>query len=288
MKLTKREKDRERKAAKRTKAKERRQMKKLSANRKASLRKAQRADQLLEIDVQPRDGGERAPRWLPAAGSVVELEDSTSKRTIIGVLAAVVPAMLSWLAPQLLRTTSAVLTARGVGRRGARGASIILTACASSSGPHADGEDTLLLNVSGVRSVWYARPDHADARLTREQDGDGAPVFLPAVCDPSLPHSSSVQKGIAWRGPIELRAGDAIWIRRGWWHCVASEAKGVAIPLEIVRGSVRGSAPRVFRHVASRKPESGRSAREVSRCSNWSSASSVRKLWACALAAFDP
>ena len=286
MKRTKREKEKELKALKCTTEKERRLQKKLSASsRTATLRAAQQANELHEITTTPRDNGRDRvpPRWQPPTGSVVELEASSSDRMIIGVLASVVPALLRWLAPRLLHVTGARLTARGgLTASTRRGASIILTTSSSSSGPHSDAEDTLLLNVSGERRVWYARPQHASERLPRS-GGDGAPVFLPAMCDPSLP---LVQKGVEWCRPVTLRAGDAIWIPRGWWHCVASEMGGVAMPLEVVHGSVCGSAPCVFRHVAARKQESGRSTREVSRRSSWGSAKSVRELWSSEIARF--
>ena len=66
-----------------------------------------------------------------------------------------------------LRVVHGQPQARGSGAKGLRkfkrGASIILTQSESSSGPHADDEDTLLLNVSGARRVWFASPAHVSA-----------------------------------------------------------------------------------------------------------------------------
>ena len=67
---------------------------------------------------------------------------------------------------------------------------------------------------------------------------------------------------------------------------MATEAKGVAIPLEIVQGSESGSEPRVFRHVGTRVQESSRSKRLVSRRPDWGSAASVLGLWKHEIAAF--
>ena len=108
-----------------------------------------------------------------------------------------------------------------------------------------------------------------------------SPVFLPAAFDP-LQHCAASMVGVSWQGPIILHAGDAIWIRRGWWHCIASDPGCVGLPVEVVASCVRGDAPRVFRHVAPRK-RAGRAGTLVSRRPCWASAASVRQLFAVAL-----
>ena len=254
--------------------------------RKQCLRAPQAAGTLRRIKVGPRKrgGGGRIPLWTPTARSVVEL-DGTDERTVIGVNAADVPRMLQHLAPRLLRATGALLARRAVrGSRARRGAGIILTASKSSSGPHADGEDTLLLNLSGSRQVWYAAPAAVGARVKRTQDRPGAPTFLPPAHDPTC---NPPRRGVQWEAPVTLKAGDAMWIGAGWWHCVAAERGGVAVPLEVQSGSVRGEAPRVFEHVAPRKRESGHSDRLVSRRVHWGSDASVCRLWAGAIAGWE-
>ena len=76
----------------------------------------------------------RVQAWEPKDGSVVDLQH-TEERMIIGVNFAVVPGMLAWLSPDLVSTTGAALACRGRDSE-QRGASIILTSAASSSGPH--------------------------------------------------------------------------------------------------------------------------------------------------------
>ena len=287
-KSPKRDKKTKKKAADATNAKERRWQKKTTPRLKAALRTAEIAHQLCVFQGKPRSRSHRAGAlaWQPKHDSVVQLE-GTIERTIIGVKRRDVDEMLAFLAPSLLTRTGAVPVGRSTDLKGRRkrkrGADIILSQVASSSGPHADGEDTLLFNVSGTRRVWYARPSHVSARVQRSKSGKGAPTLLPPQYDPSC---NPEQKGVQWCAkPIVLEAGDAVWIKAGWFHCITSEAKGVAVPVEVRSGSVRGEAPRVFKHVGPRK-QAGRSARKVSRRAGWGSADSVRKLWASALAEF--
>ena len=260
---------------------EQRQQQQLCARRQ-TLRPLEDSNELLELHVGARMAGGcgSGARWTPSAGSAVEVEHA-AERTIIGVDAAVTHAMLTWLAPKLAHRFGQSLAARSSSSSVApRGASVILASAPSSSGPHRDGEDTLLLNLSGTRRVWFAPPSHVSPRVPRHQARPGAPVFLPDDFDPTV---HVPKKGVRWHGPLKLFAGDAIWIRRGWWHCISSEAESVAVPIEVVHGCVRGCAPRVFRRVASRKTQSGRSDRLVSRRANLGSASSARRLWASAL-----
>ena len=84
--------------------------------------------------------------------------------------------MLAWLAPQLARKCTGMLTRASSGQaRGPRSASVIVNgATESSSGPHKDSEPTLLLALSGSRRVWYAAPNcvsyHVQLRAARAQD----------------------------------------------------------------------------------------------------------------------
>ena len=230
-----------------------------------------------------RGGSQRAPpRWTPKAGDAVEvLRMEKERRVVIGVAECAVPGMLQWLGPAFVDRFGGACT----GRRGApklprRGASIILTwEARSSSGPRCDAEDTLLFVVSGVRRLWVAAPSDVQDRIPRHQEAGGAPVFLASAFDPVL-NCASEMVGVCWHGPLTLHAGSAIWIERGWWHCVASRAEDVAVVVEIKHGCVHGHAPRVFEHVAPRKPHGRIYGRFVSRRPGWGSASSVIGLWA--------
>ena len=61
--------------------------------------------------------------WRPSIESLVEVA-KWNERTVLGVQAKQVPAMLTWLAPALLELVKQKLTTRGVH---GRGGSIILT-----------------------------------------------------------------------------------------------------------------------------------------------------------------
>ena len=141
-----------------------------------------------------------------------------------------------------------------------------------------------------MRRVWFAKPEDVGERVPRLQSRPGAAEFLPQEYDPSQ-HDVPAEKvpqqvqanQVRWQEPLELDAGTAVWIKRGWWHCFAAEADGVAVPVDIVSGEVRGSAPRVFRCVAlSKQSQCGR---RISRRPDWGSAITVLKLWSTALAA---
>ena len=253
-------------------------------NRKTSLRDPYIPKELHRVHAGPRVNGPSGRKvWTPHPDSVVEVGGDDERR-IIAVLSRDVGPMLQDIAPQLEELTGAEFVGRAASKgREPRGASIILTTSKSSSGPHADGEDTMLLNVSGERRVWYA-PAGALSRGTKPSSGmKGQPMFLPPDCDPTC---NDVVSGVKWEEPVTLQAGDAMWLGRGWWHCVQAEPEGVAISIETKSGSVRGDAPRVFEHAASHK-QSGRAGRSVSRCQGWGSAMSVLKLWSVALAAWD-
>ena len=254
--------------------------------RAQSLRVRQDSMQLIDTYAgarccTSRDNERR--RWGPALGSVVEVEQ-TAERTIISIGAASVPEMLQWIAPKLLRITRAQLAARGTGTQ--RGASVILTSSVSSSGPHKDGEDTLLLNVTGERQVWFAPPADVSSRIPRTQVHPGASTFLDSMYDPV---AHPMQHGVKWHGPLRLHAGDAIFISRGWWHCIGSEAGGVAVPVEVVHGSISGYAPRIWRRVAPSKPriDSSGERRMVSRRVQWGSAMDVERLFRSVLATME-
>lgn len=271
------EKKRKREAARRQQV--RRDQKKVTKVRNETLRTPQQAStSVITQYVGPQTHDEIDLRkWVPTPLSVVEL-DGTEERTVIGVHADEVPAMLGWLAPKLARDWMSNLARRN-GRSRPRGASFILTTSTSSSGPHKDSEDTLLLNLSGERRVWFASPAEVDEQVPRSKYRAGAPTFLLPHHDPTCnPTSRMVREGVRWREPVTLAAGDAIWIRRGWWHCVQAEVGGVAIPVEVVSGSLGGDAPRVFAHVAPRKVEKW-SGRHISRRAKWGSAASVRRLF---------
>ena len=70
----------------------------------------------------------------------------------------------------------------------------------------------------------------------------------------------------------------SVWVDRGTWHCMGTETDGVAVVVEVVHGSVRGTGPIIFRKVAS-SHSSGRSQRRVSRNVSWGSVSSVLQVW---------
>jgi hypothetical protein len=225
--------------------------------------------------------------WAPGAGSIVELLLG-SVRTVIAVAAEEVPAMLAYLAKPLMQTAGATLAARGSALGGERrGASVIVTTARSSSDPHMDGEDTLLFNVSGRRRVWFAPPNAARQDVPRSSSNGGT-TYLDTTCDPSI-HSRAecAANGVQWSEPVDLEAGDAIYIRRGWWHCLLSEAGGVAIPIEIVSAEGAGKGTCVYRHVGTCKPSGRCSDRTVARRAEWGSAASVLQLWAPALKVFE-
>jgi hypothetical protein len=91
-----------------------------------------------------------------------------------------------------------------------------------------------------------------------------------------------------WQPPVKLEAGDAIWIKEGWWHSVGSQAGGVAVPIEITSGPILcKNTPCVFRHVGPGHVVGGRnSGHLVSRRVGWASAAAVLEMWRPALAVF--
>ena len=206
---------------------------------------------------------------------------ASAGRVVIGVHADEVPAMLAWLAPQLARTCAHMLTrASSDQARGPRGASIILNGEAeSSSGPHKDSEPTLLLAVSGARRVWCAAPDDVTERvqLRATQARLGAPTFLPPEYDPTC---NAPRAGVRWCEPITLKAGYAMWIPAGWWHCVLSAPHAVAVPCEIAPQAFLGQKPRVLPHAAPTKQHGSRPGLRISARPGWASAKSVSRVFA--------
>jgi hypothetical protein len=242
---------------------------------------------LREEVLEPRRHSFTETAWSPSLSSMTEAV-GTEERTVYGVAYQDVGPMLRWLAPPLAsafghmiaartsddrdigaedryeqhrtRSGSAVRKGRKRNKTGSlivkqkqqfRGGGIITTGNKkSSSGPHRDETDTLLLNVSLIRTVWYAKPsDNDTTERDSSQDYNGAPSYLPSRLDPSL-HPTSNMSGVRWSPPVTLNAGDAMWIRRGWWHCIASEAGAVAVPLEVQHNVVAGDTPCVWRGVA--------------------------------------
>jgi hypothetical protein len=203
---------------------------------------------------------------------------ASAGRVVIGVHADQVPAMLAWLAPQLARKCTGMLTRASSGQaRGPRSASVIVNgATESSSGPHKDSEPTLLLAVSGTRRVWYAAPNAVTERVQRRaaqsQARLGAPTLLPPEYDPTC---NAPRAGVRWCEPVTLQAGRAIWIPAGWWHCVLAAPHAVAVPCEIVAGAFTGQEPRVLRERAPTKSHGSRVGERISRREGWASGESV-------------
>jgi hypothetical protein len=256
-----------------------------------TLREVQNADDVHETDQHVGNLRTHAPAWAPGAGSIVQLIPG-SMRMVRDVAVEEVPAMTAYVAGPIFSRTGAVIAGRGnAARDERRGASVILATARSSSDPYMDAEDTLLFNVSRSRWVWFAPPDAPGQNVTRSPDNAGGPT---STCDPTI-HSLAdcAANGVEWSPPVQLQVGDAIFIQRGWWHCLLAEAGGVAISIEIRSGDIRGNAPRVFlctyRHVGTRKPRpSGRDCdRKVARRVGWGSAASVLQLWTPALLVFE-
>jgi hypothetical protein len=266
--------------------------------RLAGLRKEVNPSRCLRTRIDPDELRDALPRargptslpraWSPAAHDVVGVVRE-GQRVVLGVSQAAVKHMLNLLAPSLVAVTGAVLVSRGSdGGSERRGGSVILSLEKSSSDAHVDGTDTLLLNVSGQREVWFAPPSAVTVPAAARNGGSGnGPIFLPSSCDPTLQTlAQCAAAGALWCPPVTLEAGDAIWIRQGWWHCIVSQAGGVAVPVEIQSGSIRGVAPCVFRRVAQRKPAGGDRRQLVSRAVGWGSAAKVLELWERAMTAF--
>jgi len=161
-----------------------------------------------------------------------------------------------------------------------RGCSVICTGSEkSSSGPHRDATDSLLLAVSGRRTVWYAEFSNDGTRVRDKLfTSPTGPEFLPSWFDPSL-YPAEEMIGVRWRGPIILEAGDAMWIKTGWWHCILSEANSVAVPLEVREGVDPGTTPCVWRQVARSRRGRWHAGRREPETHGWHSAASVRDLW---------
>ena len=226
--------------------------------------------------------------WAPSVGDVVAVIPGPV-RTVIGVAANAVPAMLAFLASGLLGLSGAVLSSRSSRGMDKRGASVIFTKERSSSDPHRDTTPTLLLNVSGDRSVYWADPDALQSKGRSKIEADTAgTTFLSEAVDPSintLEHCA--ENGLQWEGPVTLSAGDAIYIHANWWHCIISEAGGIAIPIEI-KDMTRGEGPRVYRGVGTRVPSGSSNPTErVARRLGWGTAAGALELWAPALKAFE-
>ena len=243
-----------------------------------------RCNEGVVLETVLRDGAlsahrEEAP-WGPEAGSVIStLDCCDAGRTIFGVAAHETRPMLAHLMPLLLDAAGLRIAARGVLDGERRGASVILTRRPSSSHPHMDSEDTLLANISGTRKVWVANFEAVSAAVHRKRDDGGTTFLVDLNCDPSW-HELKVcaDNGVKWTGPVVLESGDAIFIPRGFWHCLLSEAGGVAVPIEIV-SSEGGDQPHVWRHAGVRT--------DRARAHMWGSAASVLELWAPALEVFE-
>ena len=218
--------------------------------------------------------------WIPTTPSIVD-EINNVERTIIGVHADEVADLLNCGAPRLIHSTGVSLVGRqSSGGAGPRGASVILTTADSSSGPHADDTDSLLLNVSGTRSVWFAKPSAVKQDVMLRAKKHGGSVFLPSEHDPVL---NPPRRGVEWEGPLVLGTGDAIRIARGWWHCVGSELEGVAVVLEIAHdSSLHKEPPCMFGHCGLPEPD-GTCPDSHARSPLWACAGSVGRLFKCAL-----
>jgi hypothetical protein len=136
--------------------------------------------------------------WVPEAGCVVSTIESVDGRSVIGVAAEVVPAMLALLVPRLVSTAGLTLSERGGTNGPRRGASVILTMAWSSSDPHRDEEDTLLANISCDRTAWYAAPTAADGVLSRSREGGSTFLPLETAIQPAT-HSRCAPR-MAWCG----------------------------------------------------------------------------------------
>jgi hypothetical protein len=163
-----------------------------------------------------------------------------------------------------------------------RGAAVICTLNTwSSSGPHRDASCTILLVVHGQRTVYFA-PSSGDDTAERDDTLTiaGGPPFLPASLDPTL-HPSAEMKGVRWCSePVTLECGDAMWIPRGWWHCVRSEADSVAVPIEVAPDVVSGVTPCVWRKVATVvRYQKGAPLKLRHSAPTWHSAAGVRDMW---------
>jgi hypothetical protein len=281
-------------------------------------------DQLRVSELGAQDHNARGqPKWMPSPRSVAQLlSEGDGDRTVFSVVARDVLPMLTWLAPQLAlrfgrkistvecpsrkresfeptgRTRSEIQTeaeqkaaretpkgelrCKQMTESVQRSAGVIISTKESSSGPHKDTEPSLVLSVSGSRKVWWASP--AAGPKNYKPATNGASTHLPDEYDPSF---NEPKKGITWSGPVILEAGDAIWIHEGWWHCILSEADGVAVTIEVQRSMVTGKTPWVFRHAAPTKSVIGKHSerRRVSRRQGWGDAAGVLQMWSHALAA---
>jgi hypothetical protein len=168
---------------------------------------------------------------------------------------------------------------------------VILTTARSSIDPHKDAQDTLLLNVSCTRWAWFAPPKAAQDRVILRSDAlSGGPIFLPLTCDSTKIHSlsHSAANGVEWSPPVTAASRGRNLHPERLVALLLAKVGGVVIPIEIESGKVRGNAPRVFRHVGTRKPMSWSHCDwNVSRRAGWGSAASVLQLWTPALAVFE-
>ena len=256
---------------------------------------------------------DRHRAWAPNRKSVTEVV-GTDDRKLYGVSYDHMLPLLRFLAPQLAsafghkiaarpctddlvaenqcapRRTRAEVAKSERGKPGSstqkkpsqsRGGSIITTGNQkSSSGPHRDATDTLLLCVSGDRTVWFAKPDESNDTTDRDLDMvyAGSPAFLPRLFDPSTPLASKKKGAPRWAQPVTLTTGDAMWIKSGWWHCIVSEPDAVAVAIEVEIEMVGGATPCVWRGVGPDRVIR-RDGRRVCRAQGWSSGASVRAMW---------
>ena len=110
-------------------------------------------------------------------------------------------------------------------------------------------------------------------------------MCLPSQFDPSAHSVSEVLEGAPkWCPPVTLAAGDAMWTKSGWWHCIVSEPDSVAVAIEVYSEMVDGATPCVWRGVAAGRTQ--RTGRRVSKAKGWHSGASVRALWKHALREF--
>ena len=201
----------------------------------------------------PSDDAALSVGWSRAAYSIVRLAHSESER------------LINTVAPGLLEKLQLRVSGRDV-KAGEEllhvGAEIILFRSMARSGAHYDATPSVLVPIVGERTVWLApRETFSEAPRGR------ADSVLHPTLDPAEGGSES-----GWMR-VCAQPGRVVYLPRGEWHSVQSNAGSIAISLSVSMnesGSGDGGIPRGFVDgVAPTRPVAG----------GWASPDALVRMW---------
>ena len=184
-----------------------------------------------------------AKAWLPNSEAIFAAAavPTGSGYVQAKISSEAMPQLLAWVAPNLLQCTGAILAERPTVGGRMRSGIVFVSAGETCSGMHADPDDGLLHVAAKGRKVTVCRPESVpDAKQFHHRDG------VRMVKDEYAPKV---------HGVYHLRAGDALFLPRLWWHQVEGEAGGIALSIDVASGLY--SQPKHFLLVGKRPPQQG-------------------------------